>query len=239
MTDDLNVVHATAVATVTDRGEARRGSTQDQIDIISDGAVAIRNGTIVAVGDTATVLATHGDPAIPTIDATGKTVLPGLVECHSHPLFDGERHDEYAERLAGATLAEVAARGGGIWRSVVATRAAPDDVLLSALAERYRRILAGGVTTLEVKSGYGLTVEEELRHLELLEQSRRMTPLRKAVALTGSSTALTKIRRAAAAAATSRLTAGVAAATTSHASSRSAGTKPRRSMGTPARSMSG
>ncbi len=92
-------------------------------------------------------------------------MLPGLVECHSHPLFAGERHHEYAERLGGASLAEIAARGGGIWSSVVATRNAGDDELLRRLATTLRRILAGGVTTLEVKSGYGLTVPEELRGL--------------------------------------------------------------------------
>ncbi len=117
---NLNVVHAAALARVTDTG-VRRGRTQDELNVISDGAIAIRNGVIVGVGDTRDVLAEHGAD-VPTIDAVGKTVMPGLVECHSHPIFDGERHDEYAERLGGASLAEVAAKGGGIWRSVVATR---------------------------------------------------------------------------------------------------------------------
>jgi imidazolonepropionase len=104
-------------------------------------------------------------------------VLPGLVECHSHPLFGGERHDEYAERLGGASLEEVAARGGGIWSSVVATREAADDDLLARLGSTLVRIIAGGVTTLEVKSGYGLTVEHELHQLELLRRAKATTPL--------------------------------------------------------------
>ena len=153
--------------------------------MISDGAVAIRDGVVVAVGDTRSVLAAWGQRDIPTIEAVGKTVIPGLVECHSHPIFDGERHDEYAERLGGASLADVAAKGGGIWRSVLATRAASDAVLLARLAVVYDRMLAGGVTTLEVKSGYGLTVEEELRELRLLAESRSLTPLDLAITFLG------------------------------------------------------
>ncbi|HEY4331266.1 MAG TPA: hypothetical protein VGM78_01800, partial [Ilumatobacteraceae bacterium] len=177
MTGDLNVVHAAALSRVTDGGTARRGASQGELNTVADGALAVRGGVIVAVGSTADVLAAHGTDDVETIDATGCTVLPGLVECHSHPLFDGERHDEYAERLGGASLAEVAARGGGIWRSVVATRASTDTGLLDRLAVAYWRILAGGVTTLEVKSGYGLTVAEELRGLHLLQQSRALTPI--------------------------------------------------------------
>ena len=155
---DLNVINATSLARVIDRGEPRRGAAQAELDIVVDGAVAIRGGVIVAVGTTEAVLAEHGEPDITTIDATGRCVLPGLVECHSHPLFAGERCHEYAVRLGGASLAEVAARGGGIWSSVVATRQATDEELLARLALSLSRILAGGVTTLEVKSGYGLTV---------------------------------------------------------------------------------
>ena len=174
---DLNVVGAAAVALVRDRDGPRSGALQDEMDVIADGAVAIRDGLIVAAGPTGEVLADWGDPAVTRLDATGKTVLPGLVECHSHPIFGGERHEEYAERLGGASLAEVAARGGGIWSSVVASRVASDDELSARLDTAYRRIVAGGVTTLEVKSGYGLTVAEELRELRLLEVSRRLTPL--------------------------------------------------------------
>jgi imidazolonepropionase len=174
---DLNVVHASQLAQVHDDGAARRGAAQGDMQLIADGAVAIRKGRIVAVGTTQDVLREWGDPTVPTIDATGKTVLPGLVECHSHPIFDGERHGEYAERLGGASLAEVAARGGGIWSSVRASRDASSAALLSRLGQAYDRIIQGGVTTLEVKSGYGLTTEQELRELEILHRSRVLTPM--------------------------------------------------------------
>jgi imidazolonepropionase len=183
--NDLNVVHAASLAQIHDSGEVRRGPAQGDLDIVTDGAVAIRNGRIAAVGATAEVLAAHGNDDVPTIDARGRCVLPGLVECHSHPLFAGERHHEYAERLGGASLAEVAARGGGIWSSVLATRGATDDELLGMLSTRLRRIMEGAVTTLEVKSGYGLTVDEELRGLELLQRARTMTPMQLAITFLG------------------------------------------------------
>ena len=181
---DLNVVHAAALARVVDDGQPRRGRTQGELDVVADGAIAIRGGAIVAVGQTDEVLAAHGDD-VATIDARGRCVLPGLVECHSHPLFAGDRHHEYAERLGGASLAEVAARGGGIWSSVVATRNAGNEELTARLATTLRRIMVGGVTTLEVKSGYGLTVGEELRGLDLLQQARSLTPMQLAITFLG------------------------------------------------------
>ncbi|MEY2401212.1 MAG: imidazolonepropionase [Ilumatobacteraceae bacterium] len=183
--NDLNVLHAASLVRVRDHGEARRGASQDDLDVVADGAVAIRNGYIVAVGTTDDVLAAHGGDGVPTIDASGRCVLPGLVECHSHPLFAGDRHHEYAERLGGASLAEVAARGGGIWSTVVATRAAGNDELLDRLAINMDRIMSGGVTTLEVKSGYGLTVGEELRGLDLLARAREMTAMQLAITFLG------------------------------------------------------
>jgi len=182
---DVNIVNASALVTVADTGNVRRGATQGDIGLIADGAVAIRGGTIMAVGTTKEVMANWFDDSVPTIDATGKTVMPGLVECHSHPLFGGERHDEYAERLGGASLAEVAARGGGIWSSVVATREANDQDLLANLAAAFDRMVWGGVTTAEVKSGYGLTVDNELHQLELLQQARTLTPMELVVTFLG------------------------------------------------------
>jgi imidazolonepropionase len=185
VTGDLNVVHAAQLAQVHDDGAARRGVSQSEMHLIEDGAVAIRDGVIVAVGRTSDVLAEWEASSVCTLDATGRTVMPGLVECHSHPIFAGERHAEYAERLGGASLAEVAARGGGIWSSVVATRSASDDVLLGRLAQAYERIAAGGVTTLEVKSGYGLTVDTELQQLAVLEASRALTAMELVITFLG------------------------------------------------------
>jgi imidazolonepropionase len=181
---DLNLVNAAQVARIIDGGRPRRGADQSVLDLVEDGAVAIRDGRIAAVGPTADVLA-EWDDGVASLDVSGATVLPGLIECHSHPLFAGSRHAEYADRLAGASLAEVAARGGGIWASVLSTRAAGDQQLLTHLEQAYRSILRGGVTTLEVKSGYGLEAEQELRQLELLQRSRALTPMGLAISFLG------------------------------------------------------
>ena len=97
------------------RARSRRGTArgeQGELDLVSDGAVAIRDGLIAAVGPRDDVLREWGDPSVPVLDATGLAVLPGLIECHSHPLFAGERHLEYAE-AAGRRVAGRDRRGGG------------------------------------------------------------------------------------------------------------------------------
>jgi len=183
--NDLNVVNAAQLAVVADRGESRRGRAQRELDLIAGGAVAIRGGRIAAVGATADVVKAWGEDGVATLDASGRTVVPGLIECHSHPLFSGTRHAEYQLRLDGASLAEIAAAGGGIWSTVVATREADDPTLMAALDSAYARILSAGVTTLEVKSGYGLTPAHELHQLELLDQSRAITPLSLVISFLG------------------------------------------------------
>jgi imidazolonepropionase len=176
LTGDLNVVHAAQLAVIHDHGEPRRGEQQGELDLIPDGAVAIRGGRIVMSGSTDQVMR-DVDSGVLTINAAGMTVLPGLVECHSHPIFAGSRHWEYVRKLQGATSRQIRAEGGGIWSTVVATRAAADEDLVRGAVAAYAAILAGGATTLEVKSGYGLTVDQELRLLRLLRDSSLYTPL--------------------------------------------------------------
>ena len=178
------MIHAAQLARVADSGSARRGTAQGELDLIADGAVAIRDGVVVAVGPTEEVLADLRDD-VPVLDASGMTVLPGLIECHSHPLFAGSRHAEYAQRLAGASLQEIAAAGGGIWATVHSTRQADEGHLLDGLRRGYDRIGAGGVTTLEVKSGYGLTEASELRQLELLDESRASAAMELVISFLG------------------------------------------------------
>ena len=176
MSSDLNILHAANLARILDDGAPRRGARQGELDLLADGAVAIRDGRIAAVGRTDEVLRQFSDD-VPTLDASGMSVLPGLVECHSHPIFAGNRHWEYVRRLQGATSRQIRSEGGGIWSTIVNTRQAPDDELVERAAAGYRQILAGGATTLEVKSGYGLTQEQELRLLRLLRESAKETPL--------------------------------------------------------------
>jgi len=183
---DLNVIHAAALARIKDRGGPRRGPEQRLLDLVRDGAVAIRDGVIVSVGTTETVLREVG-PAL-TIDAEGKTVIPGFVEAHSHPLFAGARAQEYLRRIQGVSRQEILDSGGGILAAVTATRAASDQALLRNAARAYERFLLAGVTTLEVKSGYGLTTHDELRMLRLLADSSDRTPIDLVITFLGAHT---------------------------------------------------
>lgn len=150
---------------------ARTGATsgaRSELGLIPRGAVAARDGRVVWVGRTEELreevrLVRGGQ----TFDADGRVVMPGLVECHAHLAFAGDRSDEFQLRVAGASYQEVAAAGGGIMSTVHATRAASDEVLRALSRKRLDYFLRFGVTTVEAKSGYGLSQEQELRILEV------------------------------------------------------------------------
>jgi len=176
---DFAVIHAAQLVTVGGgaRGPRRREDLR-RLDVIPDGALLASRGRIVAVGTTAEMTASHDLATARVIDASGKVVMPGLVDNHTHPLFAGVRYDEYAERLGGAGMADVSRRGGGIWSTVVKTRAADDEDLLAILRKHFADILRSGTTTVEVKSGYGQTADQELRHLRLIAEASKQSPLR-------------------------------------------------------------
>jgi len=109
-----------------------------------------------------------GRPADVTVDAGGRTLLPGLVDAHTHPVWTGDRGAEIGRRLAGESYSTIAADGGGILATVRATRAATDEELTAAVASRLSAMLRHGTTTAEAKSGYGLTLEDEIRSLAVL-----------------------------------------------------------------------
>ena len=151
------------VATMTG---AQRAVGDGPLGIIPDGAVAWDGDRLVYVGRTGG--APQGEQRI---DAHGALVTPGLVDPHTHLIFAGDRAHEHAMRLAGASYLEIAQAGGGIRSTVRDTRAASDDELLAGLRERLARLVRGGVTTVEVKTGYGLSVEQELRLLRLVREA--------------------------------------------------------------------
>ena len=110
-------------------------------------------------------------------DAGGRWILPGLIDCHTHLVFAGNRAGEFEERLAGASYASIARRGGGIWSTVQRTRAASEEALRRSAVERASAFLREGVTTIEVKSGYGLDVESELKMLRVGRSLEEELPL--------------------------------------------------------------
>lgn len=134
-------------------------------------AVAVRAGRVLALGTEAAVRAgVRITPRTRILDAAGRLVSPGLVDPHTHPAFAGDRAGELAMRARGASYQEIAGMGGGIRSTVTATRAAPDSALLEATARNLSMLLSHGVTTVEAKSGYALTVEGELRTLAVLRR---------------------------------------------------------------------
>jgi len=133
----------------------------ERLGIIEDGAVAVEDGRIAWVGRAVDA------PAGESVDCEGAWLLPGLIDCHTHLVFGGDRAAEYEQRLGGASYEEIARAGGGILSSVRATRAADDAALLAASLPRLDGLLAEGVTTIEIKSGYGLDAESELKQLRV------------------------------------------------------------------------
>jgi len=137
--------------------------------IIPDGAMLIENGRISQVGTRAEI-EPHITAQDSVIDAEQRIVLPGFVDAHTHPVFAGNRAAEFEQRIEGATYFEIAAFGGGIRSTVRATRAASEDQLLDAARRYIRWFHAGGTTTIEAKSGYGLTLEDECKILRVIQR---------------------------------------------------------------------
>jgi len=156
----------------------RTGGAMRDLETRADAAVAAREGRIVWVGPDAeldrTVTLT---PDATVLDAGGAAVVPGFVDPHTHLVFAGERDDELRRRLAGASYREIAASGGGIVRSVSATRAASVEELAAGVAGRLDEMLLCGTTTAEVKSGYGLETAAEIRSLEAIQLAASAHPV--------------------------------------------------------------
>ena len=168
---DLLVGPAAQVATPVGAKPRRppAGPDQGRLRVIPDGAVAIRGDRIVAVGPYAELAARY-EPA-QVLDATGCTVLPGFVDPHTHLCFAGWRAEEFERRLAGASYQEILAAGGGILDTVRKTRAASEVELAVTLRRRLLELLRMGTTTVEVKSGYGLTTADELKMLRAIRRA--------------------------------------------------------------------
>ena len=139
----------------------------DGCGLVDDGALAWRDGRIVWVGPSAALPRAFDDLRDAAIDAGSALVTPGLIDCHTHLVFAGSRADEFERRLQGESYAAIAASGGGILATVRATRAAGEDALLAAALPRAQALIADGVTTLEIKSGYGLDLATELGMLRV------------------------------------------------------------------------
>ncbi len=137
------------------------------LGIIHDGLIAARDGRIVYVGPAADASAFE---ACERIDCAGRWISPGLIDCHTHLVYAGNRAGEFEQRLQGVSYADIARAGGGIVSTVRATRQADDAALLKATLPRLDAMLSEGVTTIEIKSGYGLTLDDERKQLRVAKQ---------------------------------------------------------------------
>jgi imidazolonepropionase len=170
-----------AAELLTLRGTSTRPRREEEmrdLGIIRQGALAARRGKIVWVGTTADLLTSVRPMAFAKlIDAYGKTVMPGLVDPHTHLVFAGSRENEFAMRIQGKTYQEIAAAGGGINATVAATRKANRQELKAAAKKSLDRMLALGTTTVEAKSGYGLELTTELKMLEVIRELTEDGPM--------------------------------------------------------------
>jgi imidazolonepropionase len=169
----LTILHnAAQLVGVLPLGErCLRGSAMRVPSIVTDGSLVIRDGLIAWAGparDMPTVSVSERD--VNRIDASGKVVLPGFVDSHTHLVFAGSRADEFEQRLQGMSYQETTARGGGILRTVRKMRRCSKEELKTLARLRLERLLRLGVTTVEVKSGYGLTPADELKCLEVIAE---------------------------------------------------------------------
>lgn len=153
---------------------AKRGAQQSELQVLKDAAIAVQNGTVVWLGPAASWRGVAADE----VELGGRAVVPGLVDPHTHLLWAGERYDDLDDRLAGVPYERILARGGGIRSTVRATAAAEQGALLRTARARLGDLVASGATTVEVKSGYGGTIEAELATLEAIAALRAEAAVR-------------------------------------------------------------
>lgn len=157
-------------------GLSLKGALLDgQLVVIEKGGVVTENEEIVATGNYKSLLQKYQDAEIAFID-TPMVLLPGFIDCHTHICYDGNRSHDYAMRIAGKSYLEIARAGGGIWDSVIKTRLADTVTLTENTVARTNRHLKEGVTTIEIKSGYGLDLENEIKMLRAIQQAGLHTP---------------------------------------------------------------
>lgn len=172
---DLLIKNASELLTCKLKNKHRPKICKELTDlgIIKDGAIAIRGGKIIFVGSSKKTKFR----AKKIIDAKGKVVMPGFVDCHTHAVFSGTREDEFLKKLEGASYLDILKRGGGILSTVKQTRKASKQELLKLALNRFNKMLEYGTTTVEVKSGYGLTFKDEKKILEVASILEKKLPI--------------------------------------------------------------
>jgi imidazolonepropionase len=172
---DLLIIGANELLTLSGLKRSRVGKEMSNLGIIKNGAVAINDGRIIGVGKTDNIKKKFR--AEETIDAKNKVVMPGFVDSHTHLIFAGSREDEFIMRLQGKSYMDILKKGGGIQKTVRETRKASKKTLFDLTKKRLDRILEYGTTTVEIKSGYGLTTKDEIKLLEVINELKKKHPV--------------------------------------------------------------
>src|SRR2546423_13672449 len=163
---DLLFINSSQLITCAGPPRARRGKEMSEIGILKNSAVAVSNGRIAMIGAASDLRNAYTDADI--IDCKGGVLTPGLVDSHTHTVFGKARFEEHEQRARGLDYMEIAQRGGGIHASVRDFRQRSEDELYSLSVERLRELAAYGATTVEIKSGYGLSTDEEVKALAVI-----------------------------------------------------------------------
>ncbi len=171
----LALLHAAELVTLAGPQRPRLGNELSELAIIRDGGMLIRHGKIDIVGPSDEIEKKAGDAEI--IDLGGRLVLPGFVDAHSHLVFAGNRLDDFERRARGESYEQIAKAGGGIWSTVEKTRAASEASLFAQARKHAEWFLKCGTTTVEAKSGYGLTLEDEVKILRVMRRLNQETHL--------------------------------------------------------------
>ncbi len=172
---DMIIINARQIASMNSDKNFKAGAAMADVSVVENAAIAIHEGKIVEIGDSRDLREKY--QAEKQIDASGRIITPGFVDSHSHPVFVKTREDEFAMRLAGKSYVEISLAGGGIRASIADVRRASVDELVELSLPRIQRMIAEGTTTLEAKSGYGLTTKSELKQLEAIRRLGEMLPI--------------------------------------------------------------
>ncbi|HQB97743.1 MAG TPA: hypothetical protein PKZ46_02330 [Candidatus Cloacimonadota bacterium] len=175
MKADTIIINIKQIATMAEPGNMKTGVAMNEANIVENAGIAIKDGVILEIGNSSDIASKYiWDEEI---DAQGGIITPGFVDSHSHPVFVHTREDEFAMRLAGKSYVEIALAGGGIRSSIASVVEASEEELIELAVPRIKRMIEQGTTTLEAKSGYGLSVESELKQLRVISRLNEILPI--------------------------------------------------------------
>ncbi|MFX1559744.1 MAG: imidazolonepropionase [Promethearchaeota archaeon] len=179
MKPDLLLTNIGQVATLAGNSETpKTGIQMNEVSIIENGAIAVKDGKIIAVGPTKEILSqVTEEPELPAIEFPGMLAIPGFIDSHTHLAFGGSRENDFAMKLAGKSYLEILEAGGGILNTLRSTRAANQEELVKNAFSYAESMLSKGTTTIEAKSGYGLDTENELKMLRAVDVLREKLPI--------------------------------------------------------------